>query len=77
MASGENGPLDGDDPLGKNKQGTRLDFFCVFACWQCVISSFLFSNSYLFWSLYFFPYNKMIVFVDGDRHRNGYVTPIC
>lgn len=27
MASGENGPLDGDDPLGKNKQGTRLDFF--------------------------------------------------
>ena len=29
MASGENGPLDGDDPLGKNKQGTRLDFLCV------------------------------------------------
>ena len=29
MASGENGPLDGDDPLGKNKQGTRLDTFCV------------------------------------------------
>ena len=47
MASGENGPLDGDDPLGKNKQGTRLDF-CVFACWQCVMSSFLFFNSYLF-----------------------------
>ena len=31
MASGENGPLDGDDPLGKNKQGTRLEC-CVCVC---------------------------------------------
>ena len=44
MASGENGPLDGDDPLGKNKQGTRLDTFL----WGSVMSSVLFSNSYLF-----------------------------